>query len=42
MTESDTAGTNYVLEEWCIAEQPNLWAAFAKPESPKRAVRTDR
>jgi phosphate transport system substrate-binding protein len=29
VTESDPAGTNYVLEEWCIAEQPALWAAFA-------------
>ena len=32
MTESDPAGTNYVLEEWCIAEQPALWAAFANYE----------
>jgi ABC-type phosphate transport system substrate-binding protein len=29
VTESDPAGTNYVLEEWCIAEQPALWTAFA-------------
>ncbi len=29
VTESDPAGTNFVLEEWCIAEQPALWAAFA-------------
>ena len=29
MTESDAAGTNYVLEEWCIDEQPALWSAFA-------------
>jgi ABC-type phosphate transport system substrate-binding protein len=29
VTESDPAGTNYVLQEWCIAEQPALWAAFA-------------
>ena len=29
MTESDPAGTNYVLEEWCIDEQPALWSAFA-------------
>ncbi len=28
VTESDSAGTNYVLEEWCIDEQPALWAAF--------------
>lgn len=29
VTESDPAGTNYVLEEWCISQQPSLWAAFA-------------
>jgi ABC-type phosphate transport system substrate-binding protein len=29
VTESDPAGTNYVLEEWCIAEQEALWTAFA-------------
>ncbi len=29
VTESDPAGTNYVLEEWCIAEQGALWTAFA-------------
>jgi phosphate transport system substrate-binding protein len=29
VTESDPAGTNYVLEEWCIAEQPALWSAFS-------------
>ena len=29
VTESDSAGTNFVLEEWCIDEQPALWAAFA-------------
>jgi phosphate transport system substrate-binding protein len=28
VTESDSAGTNYVLEEWCIKEQPTLWANF--------------
>ncbi len=25
---SDLAGTNYVFQEWCIDEQPALWAAF--------------
>ncbi len=30
VTESDSAGTNYVLEEWCIAEQPAVWAAFVQ------------
>jgi phosphate transport system substrate-binding protein len=33
VTESDPAGTNYVLEEWCIAEQPALWASFANYEN---------
>ncbi len=33
VTESDSAGTNYVLEEWCIDEQPALWAAFANQEN---------
>ncbi len=30
VTESDPAGTNYVLEEYCIAEQPSVWAQYAK------------
>lgn len=33
VTESDPAGTNFVLEEWCIAEQPALWTAFANYEN---------
>ena len=33
VTESDPAGTNYVLEEWCIEEQPALWTAFANYEN---------
>ncbi len=33
VTESDAAGTNFVLEEWCIAEQPALWSAFANQEN---------
>jgi phosphate transport system substrate-binding protein len=32
VTESDSAGTNYVLEEWCIDEQPSLWAAFVQSQ----------
>jgi phosphate transport system substrate-binding protein len=32
VTESDSAGTNYALEEWCIAEQPALWSAFANQQ----------
>ena len=30
ITESDPAGTNFVLEEYCIAEQPAVWAQYAK------------
>jgi len=30
VTESDPAGTNYVLEEYCIHEQPAVWAQYAK------------
>jgi len=41
VTESDTAGTNYVLEEWCIAEQPALWAAFANHENSQPGGPTD-
>jgi ABC-type phosphate transport system substrate-binding protein len=33
VTESDSAGTNYVLEEWCIQEQPALWTAFANAQN---------
>jgi ABC-type phosphate transport system substrate-binding protein len=32
VTESDPAGTNFVLEEYCIAEQPSVWAQYAKNE----------
>jgi ABC-type phosphate transport system substrate-binding protein len=30
VTESDPAGTNFVLEEYCIDEQPSVWAQYAK------------
>jgi hypothetical protein len=30
ITESDPAGTNYVLEEYCIDEQPAVWAKYAQ------------
>ncbi len=33
VTESDPAGTNFVLEEYCIDEQPAVWAQYAKNES---------
>ena len=29
VTESDPAGTNFVLEEYCIDEQPAVWAQYA-------------
>jgi ABC-type phosphate transport system substrate-binding protein len=29
VTESDPAGTNYVLEEYCIDEQPTVWKQYA-------------
>jgi ABC-type phosphate transport system substrate-binding protein len=41
ITESDSAGTNYVLEEWCIDEQPALWAAFAHQETTQSGGPTD-
>jgi ABC-type phosphate transport system substrate-binding protein len=30
VTEEDPAGTNYVLEEYCIDEEPSVWAQYAK------------
>ncbi|MGA2306305.1 MAG: substrate-binding domain-containing protein [Acidimicrobiales bacterium] len=41
VTESDSAGTNYVLEEWCIDEQPTLWAAFVKAQTEQQGGPTD-
>jgi phosphate transport system substrate-binding protein len=41
VTESDSAGTNYVLEEWCIDEQPTLWAAFVKAQDSQQGGPTD-
>jgi phosphate transport system substrate-binding protein len=41
VTESDSAGTNYVLEEWCIDEQPALWAAFVKAQDSQQGGPTD-
>lgn len=41
VTESDSAGSNYVLEEWCIAEQPQLWAAFATAQQDQVGGPTD-
>ncbi len=41
VTESDAAGTNYVLQEWCINEQPALWAAFVHQEESQPQGVTD-
>ncbi len=41
VTESDSAGTNYVLEEWCITEQPGLWAAFVNAQETQSGGPTD-
>ncbi len=41
VTESDAAGTNYVLQEWCIDEQPALWAAFVNQEVTQPGGVTD-
>ena len=41
VTESDSAGTNYVLEEWCIDEQPALWAAFVHAQETQSGGPTD-
>jgi len=41
VTESDAAGTNYVLQEWCIDEQPALWAAFYHQEASQPQGVTD-
>jgi phosphate transport system substrate-binding protein len=41
VTESDSVGTNYVLEEWCIDEQPSLWAAFVTSQEDQQGGPTD-
>ena len=41
VTESDSAGTNLVLEEWCIDEQPQLWAAFVQAQQSQSGGPTD-
>ena len=41
VTENDSAGTNFVLEEWCIDEQPALWAAFAHQQQTQTGGPTD-
>jgi hypothetical protein len=41
VTESDSAGTNYVLEEWCIDEQPQIWADFVNAQETQSGGVTD-
>ncbi len=41
VTESDSAGTNFVLEEWCIDEQPQLWADFVAAQESQSGGPTD-
>ena len=41
VTESDSAGTNYVLDEWCIDEQPAIWSAFANAQTHQNGGPTD-
>jgi ABC-type phosphate transport system substrate-binding protein len=41
VTESDSAGTNYVQEEWCITEQSALWAAFVAAQEALPGGPTD-
>jgi ABC-type phosphate transport system substrate-binding protein len=41
VTESDAAGTNYVAQEWCLHEQPALWAAFYHQQSTQQGGVTD-
>jgi ABC-type phosphate transport system substrate-binding protein len=41
VSESDSAGTNYVLEEWCIDEQPAVWTAFANSQNSQQGGPTD-
>jgi len=41
VTESDSAVTNYAMEQWCIGEQPALWAAFVSSEESQPGGPTD-
>jgi len=41
VTESDSAGTNYVLEEWCIDEAPTVWSAFVAAQKAQSGGPTD-
>jgi phosphate transport system substrate-binding protein len=41
VTESDSAGTNYALESWCIHEQPTVWDAFVQQQETQSGGPTD-
>jgi phosphate transport system substrate-binding protein len=41
VTESDSAVTNLAMEQWCIAEQPALWAAFVNSQQSQPGGPTD-
>ena len=41
VTESDSAVTNYAMEQWCIAEQPALWTAFVNAQESQSGGPTD-
>lgn len=41
VTESDSAGTNDALEDYCIQEQPTLWAAFVQAQESQPGGPTD-
>jgi phosphate transport system substrate-binding protein len=41
VTEDDASVTNYAMEQWCIAEQPALWAAFVNSQEAQFGGPTD-
>jgi phosphate transport system substrate-binding protein len=41
VTESDSAVTNYAMEQWCITEQPTLWTAFVNSQEAQPGGPTD-
>src|ERR1700722_7775867 len=41
VTESDSAVTNFAMEQWCIAEQPALWTAFVHQQESQSGGPTD-
>jgi phosphate transport system substrate-binding protein len=41
VTENDSAGTNLATEQWCISEQPTLWAAFVSSQESQPGGPTD-